>query len=43
MQINKFSSEIIRKLKNYVYIYTDPENNEIFYVGKGKGDRVFND
>jgi uncharacterized protein len=37
----KFSQEVISKLKYYVYIYSDPETNEIFYVGKGKGNRVF--
>ena len=25
----------------YVYTYTDPRNNEVFYVGKGKGRRCF--
>lgn len=41
MNINKFSSELKEYLKYYVYLYIDPENDEIFYVGKGKGDRVF--
>lgn len=41
MEINKFSKEIKEYLKYYVYIYIDPENDEIFYVGKGKDDRVF--
>lgn len=41
IEINKFSKEIKEYLKYYVYIYIDPENNKIFYVGKGKGDRVF--
>ncbi|MEQ6391382.1 hypothetical protein RZN22_19125 [Bacillaceae bacterium S4-13-58] len=39
--IKAFSQEVINKLKYYVYIYSDPETNEIFYVGKGKGNRVF--
>ena len=36
-----FSKEIIEYLKYYVYIYIDPFNNEVFYVGKGKGNRLF--
>ncbi len=37
----KFSSSVIKELKYYVYIYSHPIANEIFYVGKGKGNRVF--
>ncbi|QEY21607.1 hypothetical protein D0S48_13550 [Psychrobacillus sp. AK 1817] len=37
----QFSKEVINKLKYYVYIYSDPETEEIFYVGKGIGNRVF--
>lgn len=37
----EFSSHIITELKYYVYIYSHPETNEIFYIGKGKGNRVF--
>ncbi|TDL77393.1 hypothetical protein E2R56_04250 [Rhodococcus qingshengii] len=37
----QFSKEVINKLKHYVYIYSDPETNKIFYVGKGFGNRVF--
>lgn len=39
--MKKFSSEVINKLKYYVYLISDPSNNEIFYVGKGKGNRCF--
>lgn len=39
--ISKFPQNIISKLGYYVYIYIDPRNNEIFYVGKGKGNRCF--
>ncbi len=39
--MQKFSREVINKLKFYVYIYIDPKNNEIFYIGKGKGNRCF--
>lgn len=28
-------------LQYYVYLYVDPRNNLPFYVGKGKGDRIF--
>lgn len=37
----QFTENQKMKLKHYVYIYLDPTTNEIFYVGKGKGDRVF--
>ncbi len=37
----KFSGPVIEKLKFYVYIYSNPQTDEIFYVGKGKGNRVF--
>ena len=36
-----FTSDIIRKIKYYVYLLSDPISGEIFYVGKGKGNRVF--
>ena len=36
-----FSPAVIRKLKFYVYRLIDPRNGETFYVGKGKGNRVF--
>jgi hypothetical protein len=37
----KFSSPVITELKYYVYIYSHPLTDEIFYVGKGKANRVF--
>lgn len=37
----KFSNVEINSLKYYVYIYSHPETDEVFYVGKGKGNRVF--
>jgi len=40
-QITEFSSEVIKKLAYYVYRLIDPRNGETFYVGKGKGNRVF--
>ena len=39
--MKKFSPDIIKKLKWYVYLLSDPNSEEIFYVGKGKGNRVF--
>ncbi len=39
--ISSFPSSIISSLKYYVYIYSHPDTNEVFYVGKGKGNRVF--
>lgn len=35
----KFSPIVTESLK--YYIYKDPRNNRIFYVGKGKGNRAF--
>lgn len=32
---------MITQLKTYVYRLIDPRNGETFYVGKGKGNRVF--
>jgi len=39
--INQFPAEVAEKLKTYVYRLIDPRNGETFYVGKGKGGRVF--
>jgi len=38
---NRFPPDVSVKLKCYVYRLIDPRNGETFYVGKGKGDRVF--
>jgi hypothetical protein len=38
---NRFPPELNRLLKSYVYLYCDPENGQLFYVGKGKGNRAF--
>lgn len=38
---DSFPAEVARKLKTYVYRLIDPRNGETFYVGKGKGNRVF--
>ena len=37
-----FNPEVIEKIKSYVYLYSDPDTEEIFYIGKGKGNRCFN-
>ena len=37
----KITDEIANRLKSYVYLYIDPRNGEVFYVGKGKGNRLF--
>lgn len=36
-----FTEEISEKLKTYVYRLIDPRNGETFYIGKGKGNRMF--
>ena len=40
--IKKFSPKAKEALVHYVYVYSDPDTHKPFYVGKGKGDRVFN-
>lgn len=37
----KFPPGVSDRLKWYVYRLIDPRNGETFYVGKGKGDRIF--
>ena len=36
-----FSSSTIDKIGYYVYRLIDPRNGQTFYVGKGKGNRIF--
>ena len=36
-----FSKSVADKLQYYVYRLIDPRNGETFYVGKGRGNRVF--
>ena len=40
-EVTEFPVEVIDELKYYVYRLIDPRNGETFYVGKGKGNRVF--
>lgn len=37
----RFSDTVIEKLQFYVYRLIDPRNGETFYVGRGRGNRVF--
>lgn len=39
--ITAFSPEVIEKINHYVYRLIDPRNGNTFYVGQGKGNRVF--
>jgi len=39
--MDKFSQMTKEKLGFYVYILIDPRDGKVFYVGKGKDDRVF--
>ncbi len=41
MTVDHFPEEVATELKWYVYRLTDPRNGETFYVGKGKGNRIF--
>ena len=41
-RICKFPNEVIEKLQYYVFRLIDPRHGETFYVGKGKGNCVFN-
>lgn len=40
-EIDSFPPGVAAKLKTYVYRLIDPRDGETFYVGKGRGDRVF--
>jgi len=40
-RLQEFPLSVIEKLDYYVYLLIDPENNQVFYVGKGVGNRIF--
>ncbi|WP_416860606.1 LEM-3-like GIY-YIG domain-containing protein [Helicobacter ganmani] len=40
-EISSFTPEVTEQLRYYVYRLIDPRNGKTFYVGKGKGNRVF--
>ncbi len=40
--VKEFSQSVAENIGSYVYCLIDPIKNEIFYIGKGKGNRVFN-
>lgn len=37
----EFRQKVKEALGYYVYALVDPRNSKIFYIGKGKGNRVF--
>lgn len=39
--MDSFTAEVAERLKAYVYRLEDPRTGRTFYVGKGRGDRVF--
>jgi hypothetical protein len=38
--LRKIPPEVAHRLGYYVYLYLDPRNRRVFYVGKGQGQRV---
>lgn len=38
--MNVIPADVARKLKYYVYLYVNPADRRVFYVGKGKGRRA---
>lgn len=40
-EVTSFPSEVIKELKHYVYKLIDPRTGQVFYVGEGNGNRVF--
>ena len=39
--LSAFPQNIHEKLNHYIYLYIDPHDNQIFYVGKGVRNRAF--
>ena len=40
-KIEEFPRSVIEEIGYYVYSLTDPRTDEVFYIGKGTGNRVF--
>lgn len=40
-RLRRFSPDVAKSLGYYVYLYLDPDTKEVFYVGKGRGNRAF--
>lgn len=40
VRIPRIAPAVARKLGHYVYLYVNPRDNSVFYVGKGKGGRA---
>jgi hypothetical protein len=40
-ELSGFPSDVSKRLGWYVYRLIDPRNGETFYIGKGRGNRVF--
>ena len=38
--VKRLPACVVRELGYYVYLYINPETDEVFYVGKGKGNRA---
>lgn len=37
----EFDQKVIESIGHYIYCLVDPSNMEIFYIGKGNGNRIF--
>ena len=38
---DSFSPNVRKEIGHYVYLYIDPRDNTVFYIGKGQNNRVF--